>query len=213
MFIFFFIIIALLFFGFAIYARPNGQPINFSDRNEITEASLMDLIIMIEKCPTFLLEKFRFELFYTKRIENKIISKAIYDKFDDKFISREYYLALIEKCEEKDINNIPNFIENHTIHKSVFLRGVHLDEIKNKLIFEVNENDEVKLVAEPNNVFDENAIKVEWNGSKIGYIPSESTFDFHKYLKSDYKSFVYDIQYSRYDRIDCIISFYLKSEK
>ncbi|KUJ55343.1 HIRAN domain-containing protein [Chryseobacterium aquaticum] len=212
MFIFFFIIIALLFFGFAIYARPKGEPINFTDRKEITEASLRDLIIMVEKCPTFLIDKFRFELFYTKRIENKIISKAVYDKFENKFISRDYYLNLLEKCEEKDINNIPKSIDDYYFYKSIFLRGVHLSDRKEKLIFEVNENDSVRLVAEPNNVFDKDAIKVEWNETTIGYIPSESTFDFHKLLHSDYKAFVYDIQYSRYDRIECIISFYLKHE-
>lgn len=112
MFLFFLILFVLAFIGIGIYARPNGQPINFTDRKEISSASLKELIIMIEKCPTFLLEKFRFELFYTQRIENKIISKAIYDKFNNKFVSREYYLELIEKCEEKDLSNIPSSNDN-----------------------------------------------------------------------------------------------------
>ncbi len=211
MVLFFLIIFVLVFIGIGIYARPNGKPINFTDRKELSSASLKELIIMIEKCPTFLLEKFRFELFYTKRIENKIISKAVYDKFASNFISREYYLALVEKCEKRDINEIPVLIEDFQLHKSSFLQGVHVDEIKEKLIFEVHENDTVELVAEPENAFDENAIRVDWKGSKIGYIPSGSAYDYHKYLKSEYKAFVYDIRYSNYDRIDCIISFYVQS--
>lgn len=212
MFIIFLLLSILAFVGIAVYAHPRGRPINFTDRTQIQSASLKELIIMIEKCPSFLLERFRFELFYTKRIENKVISKAIYDKFDNKFASREYYMALIDKCEEKDINMIPNCFEDFKFHKSCFIQGVHLSEIKEKLIFEVNENDVVELVAEPMNAFDKNAIKVNWQGFKIGYIPSGSTHHFHKYLEAEYKALVYDIQYSNYDRIDCVISFYIRSK-
>jgi hypothetical protein len=38
---------------------------------------------------------------------------------------------------------------------------------------EMREGDPLRLVREPDNPFDANAIRVEWSGRKIGYVPQQ----------------------------------------
>lgn len=39
------------------------------------------------------------------------------------------------------------------------------------LLEEIAEDDELELVCEPSNPYDPFAVRVEWNGRKIGYVP------------------------------------------
>jgi hypothetical protein len=42
---------------------------------------------------------------------------------------------------------------------------------------ELKPGDELTLVREPDNPYDENAVRVEWRGTKLGYIPRRENAD------------------------------------
>lgn len=46
----------------------------------------------------------------------------------------------------------------------------------------------VNLVVEPNNTYDSRAVRVDWNGSKLGYIPRDKNQDLSKHLNDGLKT-------------------------
>lgn len=69
-----------------------------------------------------------------------------------------------------------------------------------KYLLELTNNDKIKLVREPDNPYDENAIKVVYgNNLQIGYIPKEKSKLISDYLDSNYH---YDIPNFSIERDD-----------
>lgn len=57
-------------------------------------------------------------------------------------------------------------------------------------------NDPVRLIPEPDNKFDANAIRVDsLHGAKLGYIPRLETWPFHQYMKDPAKRLETRISY------------------
>lgn len=69
---------------------------------------------------------------------------------------------------------------------SCFVAGVGFAKYKS-FIADMKSNDPVELVAEPENTYDPNAVRLEWKGQKIGYVPKSSNAGIAAGLKAGKK--------------------------
>jgi len=58
------------------------------------------------------------------------------------------------------------------IERKFFIAGVQHHQM-NKVINDLVEGEELNLVPEPDNKFDPNAIKIEYEGTMLGYVPKK----------------------------------------
>ena len=56
--------------------------------------------------------------------------------------------------------------------KTFYIAGVQHHEL-HEVIEDLKEADELELVCEPDNKFDPNAIRIEWDGTMLGYVPKK----------------------------------------
>ena len=119
-----------------------------------------------------------------------LIDSAFREKIQNHYISKEIYLwnMSIEsrKIIEDDLEVYPS--------KIIFeLKGLHLDKyvnkLKNNIIY-----DEVYLEEEPENEYDNEAIKVENLDGIIGYVPREQTFEIKEIIEKDYRAYINKIE-------------------
>ena len=119
-----------------------------------------------------------------------LIDSAFREKIQNHYISKEIYLwnMSIEsrKIIEDDLEVYPS--------KIIFeLKGLHLDKyvnkLKNNIIY-----DEVYLEEDPENEYDNEAIKVENLDGIIGYVPREQTFEIKEIIEKDYRAYINKIE-------------------
>lgn len=80
---------------------------------------------------------------------------------------------------------------------SAELTGVHVSETKTYILSFCSKGDIVKLQFEPDNKYDEYAIKVFHDDIPIGYISSVDNIEVGEFMrKYDYHSFIYELDYS-----------------
>lgn len=70
------------------------------------------------------------------------------------------------------------------------VKGVHLDDYIYPVLNICKEFDLISLVAEPNNIYNSDAIKVENSGWHIGYVPAEETHEVHEIIKKENISYI-----------------------
>ncbi len=70
------------------------------------------------------------------------------------------------------------------------IAGCFVKNRKTHLLNNCFVGNEVKLVPEPNNKYDSNAIRIRCNGKLIGYIKADETDVVHNILDNDYYAYI-----------------------
>ena len=119
-----------------------------------------------------------------------LIDSAFREKIQNHYISKEIYLWNMSIESRKIIEDDLGVYHSKTIFE---LKGLHLDKYVDKLKSNII-YDEVYLEEEPENEFDNEAIKVENLDGIIGYVPKEQTFEIKEIIESDYKAYINKIE-------------------
>ena len=82
-------------------------------------------------------------------------------------------------------NEIDVNLREYPNEYSFNVKGVHLDKYMYPVLNICKEFDMVSLIAEPDNRYDSDAIKVENSGWEIGYVPAGETYEVHEIIKKE----------------------------
>jgi hypothetical protein len=74
-------------------------------------------------------------------------------------------------------------IAAHILLQDSPLAGFQYHEAK-KLWPQMQVGDALTLIREPDNAYDENAVRIEWQGHKIGYVPRRDNADAARFMDS-----------------------------
>lgn len=135
-----------------------------------------------------------------KQVYNQLISlnkkippkldAAFKEKIENGFLIKENYLWNISienrKIIEDDLEEFPN---KHSFELKGLQENKYREKLKGCIIYE-----EVYLESEPQNKFDQNAVKVECLEGIIGYVPANETNQVKEIMEKDYKAYIENVE-------------------
>jgi len=178
------IVISLIFF-IIFYSSDNKvssnqRKIEISIPNPETSTEI-DFIKFIQKENVNYLKAIyeqHFKLNYLKPLYRKAFEEKI---TNGKLVSDEFLNILYPILQK---------VKTYKYNLDFELTGVHIKDRKKYILSECELYDFVILNHEPNNQFDNQAIKVQHFGKKIGYVPAHLTDILHDIIKEDFLAYI-----------------------
>lgn len=167
----------------------------------------------IRDCPREYAYQIEYQLFYLNKVENIIYKRAIREKSDQGYINYNYYLKVLEKIKPENYQINESEIDNNYNFKTTFkIAGVHIENRKENLIFNISEGESLILKREPNNIYDENAIAIFHEKNLIGYVPRTDIGEISEIIKFKHIAKISDIVYKN-DYLDVFVNLYASDEE